>query len=268
MTTSNAYLMEHPDEALRLEAKTDPGRDRQQLELVGVKPGMRVLDAAGGTGAVARTIAKLVGPQGRVTVMDRSEPRLRFGESMAAQTSLTNISFVCHDLMTPPFLENHYDLVWCRFAFEYLSDPVAALRNLSRYARVGGKIVVGDLDGNGVTQYPTNPTVQRGIESLLRSMDGLFDPFVGRKLVSYFHAAGVRVDTVHVHPYHVYAGQVGEADLDNWRRKLDQLRQRCAPSFESEQDYDHFASEFLNHLAAPGVFTYSTLILVEGTRVA
>lgn len=268
MVTSNAYVMEHPHEAQRLEGKTDAARDRQQLELVGLKPGMTVLDAAGGTGAVARTMAKLVGPHGRVTVLDRSEERLRFGEAKAAELGLGNISFACHDLLGEPLLRDHFDLAWCRFAFEYLGDPVAALRNLVQYVRVGGKIVVGDLDGNGVTQYPTNPIVQQGIELVLRSVEGLFDPFVGRKLVSYFHAAEVRIDAVHVQPYHVYAGRVDDADLDNWRSKLAQLRARCAPSFAQESDYDRFATEFLRHLVAPGVFTYSTLILVEGTRVA
>jgi ubiquinone/menaquinone biosynthesis C-methylase UbiE len=260
--------MEHPQEALRLEGKTDPTRDRAQLELVGIKPGMAVLDAAGGTGAVARTIAKLVGPNGRVTVMDRSEQRIEFGAAMAQQSALTNISFVCHDLMREPLAKESFDLVWCRFAFEYLSDPVAALRNLVQYVRVGGKVVVADLDGNGVTQYPANPVVQRGIELVLRCVQGLFDPFVGRKLVNYFHSAQVQVDSVHVQPYHVYAGHVGDADLENWRSKLQQLRHRCASAFADEDDYDRFASEFLRHLASPGVFTYSTLILVEGTRVA
>jgi ubiquinone/menaquinone biosynthesis C-methylase UbiE len=266
MMNSNAYLMEHGQESTRLERKTDATRDQRQLELVGIKPGMKVLDAAGATGAVARTIAKLVGPHGQVTVMDRSEDRLQFGESLARSAQLENISFVCHDIMGEPFARDHFDAVWCRFAFEYLSAPAEALLNLAKYVRVGGKVIIGDLDGNGVTQYPTNPIVEDGLARVLRSVAGLFDPFVGRKLVSYFHAAGLHIDAVHVLPYHVYAGHIPEADIENWTRKLDQLRSRCVAQFDSQAEYDRFASEFLNHMKTPGVFMYSTLILVEGTR--
>jgi ubiquinone/menaquinone biosynthesis C-methylase UbiE len=266
MTTSNAYLMEHAQESTRLERKTDAARDMRQLEMVGIKPGMKVLDAAGATGAVARTIARLVGPSGHVTVMDRSQERLRFGESMAQNAQVRNISFVCHDIMDEPFTHEHFDAVWCRFTFEYLSEPVAALTNLARYVRAAGKIVVGDLDGNGVMQYPTNAVVEDGIARVLSCVKGLFDPFVGRKLVNYFHQAGLTINSVHVMPYHVYMGQVAEADVANWTSKLEQLRSRCVSAFDSQAEYDRFASEFLKHMATPGVFTYSTLILVEGTR--
>ena len=267
LEASNAYIMEHPHESARLEGKTDPLRDRAQFELIGLRPGMTVLDVGGGTGAVARTMAEVVGPRGQVTVMDRSVERLRFGQAAAKRASLSNISFTCHDIMSAPFVRDHFDLVWSRFTFEYLSDPVAALTNLIQYVRIGGKVVVADLDGNGVVQYPTNPIVQHGTELVLKCVDGLFDPYVGRKLVHYFHTAQLLVGAVHVLPYHVYTGRAGAADLENWTLKLQSLRARCIAAFGSEQAYDHYASEYLRQLTTPGVFMYSTLIMVEGTRV-
>ena len=38
------YLMESPEEAVRLEMKTEPGAVRKQAQWCGVKPGLRVLD--------------------------------------------------------------------------------------------------------------------------------------------------------------------------------------------------------------------------------
>lgn len=264
---SNPYIMEHPHESARLEGKTDPLRDREQLELIGLRPGMSVLDVGGGTGAVARTMAEMVGPVGQVTVMDRSVERLRYGEAAAKRACLSNISFNCHDITSTPFVKDHFDLVWSRFTFEYLSDPAAALANLVQYVRIGGKVVVGDLDGNGVVQYPVNSIVQHGTELVLQCVNGLFDPYVGRKLVHYFHNAQLQVGPVHVLPYHVYSGRAGAADLENWTRKLQTLRARCIPAFGSEQEFDRYASEYLRQLTTPGVFMYSTLIIVEGTRV-
>ncbi len=44
MDTTQQYLMENPQEALRLDVKTDPDAVRRQAALCGIGPGVRVLD--------------------------------------------------------------------------------------------------------------------------------------------------------------------------------------------------------------------------------
>ncbi len=205
---------------------------------------------------------------GEVVVMDRSAERLAEGERIARRDGLTNMRFLQRDLEAPPLDGTTFDYVWCRFLLEYLPDPSRVVRNLLGYARVGGKLVVGDLDGNGVIQYPPNPVVDAGIDLMLRRLAGRFDPFVGRKLVHLYHLAEIRLDAVHLFPYHVYAGAMCEADQRNWREKFAVLRSICVESFGGAAQYDRFVECFFQHVCSPGTFMYSTLVLAEGTRTA
>ena len=58
MNDARQYLMESPEEADRLEAKTDAALSERLLRQAGLTTGMRVLDAGAGTGAVARVMRK------------------------------------------------------------------------------------------------------------------------------------------------------------------------------------------------------------------
>lgn len=261
------YVMESKHESARLESKTISTRDEQHLTLVGLKPGMRVLDACGGTGAAARTIARLVGPTGHVTVLDMSNDRLNVGRKLARDECISNVSFVQGNLTDEIFAPGTFDFVWCRFAIEYMSDPQEAVYQLVRNTRIGGKIAVGDLDNNGTAWYPQNPIVENGIQKVLRCIDGQFDPFAGRKLVNYVHKTGAKIDNVHVLPYHVHAGNLLAVDVYNWKSKLETLRALCSTEF-SVGEYDEFSNEFMKHLQAPGTFMYSTLVFVEATKIS
>src|SRR5215475_583270 len=97
------YLMESTHEAARLEAKTEPQRLRSRLELVGLRPGMRALDAGAGTGAVARVMAEMVGRRGRVMALDFSPERGEQGAIIARGEQIENLRFVVGDLKRPPF---------------------------------------------------------------------------------------------------------------------------------------------------------------------
>ncbi|HEX2882014.1 MAG TPA: hypothetical protein VHO25_20990, partial [Polyangiaceae bacterium] len=93
-----------------------------------------------------------------------------------------------------------------------------------------------------------------------------FDPLAGRKLYNRFQRQGLVNIRTHVLPYHVYAGVAPAADMANWTAKFVTLRAVGVRAFGSGQEYERWVEEFLGHLRDPAVFTYSTLIIVEGTR--
>jgi ubiquinone/menaquinone biosynthesis C-methylase UbiE len=261
------YLMESAAEAARLEGKTDDAISHQQLTLTGLGSGMRALDAGCGTGAVARVMAKIVGPEGSVVAADASAERVEAGRALAAQSQIDNLEFVQADLRAAPVIRESFDYVWSRFLFEYLADPDVVLRQLIEATVVGGKVVVGDLDNNSLIHYPMSESAAAGLARMIDALKGQFDPLAGRKLYHRFQQQGLANIRAHVLPYHVYAGPAPAADMANWTAKFVTLRAVGARAFDSGPAYERWVEEFIDHLRDPAVFTYSTLIIVEGTRV-
>jgi len=227
---------------------------------------MRALDAGAGTGAVARVMAQLVGPEGHVTALDISEPRLSFGRGLAEAQGITNLEFCQDDLYAPTARAGSFDFVWCRFVFEYLDDPDRALASLIRLARPGGVVVVGDIDGNGLFGDPLPESLRAGIDRLRSILEPRFDFFAGRKLFGRFARAGLRQIQVHFLPFELYAGAMPERELPNWRDKLGTIRQLVLQPFGGAEAYDRFAEEYLAFLRDPQTLSYSVLFLVQGTR--
>lgn len=265
MSKPESYLMESSDESVRLEEKTDAEAVRARLGLVGLSAGMRALDAGAGTGAIARVMAELVGPKGSVVAFDASEERLAHGRKVAAERGVTNLEFVRGDLYAPELPAASFDFVWCEFVFEYLADPDKVLAHLVRLVRPGGKLVVGDLDGNGLFHDPMTPEFERDMEELRHALTGSFDALAGRRLFSRFRKAGLDGMKVHAQPYHLYPGAAPDQEMSNWETKFKTLRPRGVRAL-GEARYDRFAKQFLELLRSPDALTYSVLFLVEWQR--
>ncbi|MDH3844860.1 MAG: methyltransferase domain-containing protein, partial [Myxococcales bacterium] len=155
--TMTEYIMESPDEGLRLEKKTDDEFTRRLLAAVGTRAGMCVLDAGAGTGAVARVMSDLVGVSGSVTALDISKTRLAEGKRRAE--GVRNLVFHHGDVIHSGLEQGAFDLVWCRFVLEYLPNPQLAVTELVKLAKPGGKVVLADLDGNALFHYPMRSRV-------------------------------------------------------------------------------------------------------------
>ncbi len=105
-----------------------------------VRQGDRVLDVGCGFGDTAIKLANLVGPTGHVVGIDCCDAFLDFAKTDAAEKSLTNVSFQRGDAeIALPV--NEYDFVFARFGTMFFTNPVAAMRNMRRALRPGGRMV-------------------------------------------------------------------------------------------------------------------------------
>jgi len=260
------YIMESKTEGSRLEKKTDPVETERQLRLVGLKPGMKALDAGAGTGAVARVMAKLVGSRGEVVAFDASESRLQQGEKLADAAGLKNIFFKSGDILSPPFPSESFDFVWCRFVFEYLSDPDTAMDKLANLVLPGGTLVISDLDGNAIFHDGMDSELEETLHKVLNSFQDNFDPYAGRKLYRRFFQRGFKDIQVHCLPYNLYAGTIPEDHLSNWEDKFKSVRSHAIKELGSSKRYEQFVEHFIAFLKSPETFTYSTLFLVSGVK--
>src|ERR1700741_631365 len=137
-TTYNAAsdFYDHP-------ANTFWGRyGRRSVERLKLAPGERVLDVCCGSGASAIPAAEIVGPAGSVVGIDLAQNLLELARAKANQRGLTNIRFQSEDLMHLPFEEGSFDTVVCVFGIFFVPDMEAALRELKRVVRNGGRVAI------------------------------------------------------------------------------------------------------------------------------
>jgi SAM-dependent methyltransferase len=103
----------------------------------GIGPGQRVLDLGSGVGDVAMLVARLVGPSGEVMGVESDTRSIARARARVAEAGLRNVSFTESDASQ---IANHrpFDAAVGRFILEFLPDPLAALRSVSRLVRPGG----------------------------------------------------------------------------------------------------------------------------------
>ena len=98
-----------------------------------LKPGHRMLDAACGTGSVARRL--LAATDGRVdlVLLDASPNMLASCRDVPARR-------IAGCMTEVPFADGHFDLVTCAWGIEVLEDPKRAVQEFIRVTRPGGHI--------------------------------------------------------------------------------------------------------------------------------
>jgi demethylmenaquinone methyltransferase/2-methoxy-6-polyprenyl-1,4-benzoquinol methylase len=106
-----------------------------------VRPGQHVLDVASGTGDLALAFAKRVGPQGRVVMSDINGQMLTRGRNRLIDQGCPVESVVC-DAEHLPFPDASFDLVTVAFGLRNMTDKQAALKEMARVLKPGGKCFV------------------------------------------------------------------------------------------------------------------------------
>ena len=105
------------------------------------QPGQRVLDIAGGTGDLALAFSKKVGTTGQVVHTDINEAMLRTGRDRLLDAGVILPTVVC-DAEKLPFPDGHFDVVSVAFGLRNMTHKDAALREMARVLKPGGKLLV------------------------------------------------------------------------------------------------------------------------------
>ncbi len=190
---------------------------------LGLKPGMKIVDVGCGTGDFTRYLASLIPGKCTIIGVDIRAANIRTAEKQTRKKGMAGkISFRKGDAYNIPVEDGWADLVCCRTLLMHLTDPVKAVRDMSRVVRKGGTVVAFE-PGRFESFYApddekfTKLAIRLGESYLdgVRKLEGKnFD--VGNRLPTIFYKAGLR-------------GIMAEVQADTYltsdpRRRLEDVR--------------------------------------------
>ncbi|ABO25239.1 bifunctional demethylmenaquinone methyltransferase/2-methoxy-6-polyprenyl-1,4-benzoquinol methylase UbiE [Shewanella loihica] len=116
---------------------------RFTIESAGARPGMKVLDLAGGTGDLTAKFSHIVGNTGQVTLADINDSMLKVGrEKLRNRGVVGNVNYVQANAEALPFPDNHFDIITIAFGLRNVTDKDAAIRSMLRVLKPGGKLLI------------------------------------------------------------------------------------------------------------------------------
>jgi len=203
----------------------------RQIDLLAPLPGWRIADVGCGPGAFAEA---LTARGAQVTAIDSAPAMLAAVEARSLGCELVE----AYALLLPLASASH-DAACLVQVLEYVSAPVAAVREAARIVRPGGAVLVADTDWD--TQGFNVADRELGRRVMQAWADGKPDGWAGRRLRGWLAAAGLVAeercavvldatewggDTFIAHnwPHHRRAiersGDVPAADLDRFEREI------------------------------------------------
>jgi len=109
----------------------------------GVRVGDHVLDLAGGTGDIAALLLPMVGASGSVVLGDINAAMLREGrDRLLNEGSVRGLNYAQVNAQALPFPDASFDAVTIAFGLRNVTDKDAALREMQRVLRVGGRALI------------------------------------------------------------------------------------------------------------------------------
>lgn len=219
-----------------------------------LSPGQKVLDLGCGIGGATFPLAELVGPAGFVAGVDISSAMIDVAKGRVNGSA--GIEFRVGEACSIPYPKGFFDAARCERVFLYLPDRLAAIREMKRVVKPGGRIVLLDTDMDSTAVYSKKPQLARKMTSIVAAT--MPNPNSARDLPALAKDAGlkeIRVQTLALPTPHEFFLKVMAGSLE----KAVEMGTVAAPE----------AAEFLEEqsaLNASGDFFQAWLfVLVSGS---
>ena len=189
------------DTAQRLEAlyriRDAIRRRRLVREALGAAPGERIMDVGCGPGFFCAELADEVSESGVVLGLDTSPAMLTLAKARCARHP--NVQLREADAGSLPAEDGSFDAALCVQVLEYVPDATAALSEMRRVLRPGGRIVVWDVDWATLSIHSEDPALT---ERVLAGFDEhLTHRSLPRSLASRMRAAGFETVAMQGHVF-------------------------------------------------------------------
>jgi ubiquinone/menaquinone biosynthesis C-methylase UbiE len=204
-----------------------------------ISRGQRVLDVGCGIGGASFAVAELTGPTGLVAGVDISSALLQVASDRAR--GRPGIEFRQGEAGALPYPDDCFDAARCERVFLYLPDRLAAIREMQRVVKKGGRICIVDTDIDSTAIHSAKHALTRKLTSVVAA--SIPNPNSARDLPSLAKQSGLRDIEVATFalstPYEfflravtgslekaVQTGTVSRGEVDDWMGEQAALQAR------------------------------------------
>lgn len=164
---------------------------RFAIEQMQLRPGLQVLDVAGGTGDLTKRIAARIGHSGKVVLSDINSSMLEAGRArLIDQGVVGNVEIVQADAENLPFPDNSFDRVIIGFGLRNVTDKDQALRSMYRVLKPGGFLEILEFS------KPTLP----GLDKIYDSYSFNILPMLGKVVANDEESYRYLAESIRKHP--------------------------------------------------------------------
>ena len=147
------------------------------LEILEPKPGERLLEIGPGTGVQTLPVARALEPGGSMDVLDVQREMLDALMRRASDEGVSNIRPEQRDARRLPYDDATFDAAFLVAVLGEVPDQQAALSELARVVKPGGRVVVGELFGD--PHWVSPKRLRRQTEAAGLSFDHQTDSWLG-----------------------------------------------------------------------------------------
>lgn len=164
---------------------------RFALGQTGLKPGQQALDVAGGSGDLARGMARQVGESGSVLLTDINPAMLAHGRAKLVDAGeSSNVQYALADAEKLPFATNSFHCVTIGFGLRNVTRKQEALASMYRVLKPGGRLLVLEFS------HPTAPGLKPIYDSYSFNILPKLGKYVAKDEASYRYLA----ESIRMHP--------------------------------------------------------------------
>lgn len=257
------------EEASRLEAHAKAFEKiiERELEILGLKPNMKVLDAGCGTGAITRRIASKVFPAEAFGI-DIDPLFIEKAKKAVLDEGIKNVHFEIGNIDNLKYDGGFFDLAYCNVVLQHVKNPVKTIAELKRVTRKGGIVAASDIDDDTMLIYPPAPKfLELWSEFVKGGRARGTDRHIGRKLYSIFSEAGL--SSTKIYPLPMFATQQDPDALRTlvyqYVRVLEQDKNAMIKeNVTTERDYEEAMKEVKHFVENSGSFIMVSVFLAVG----